>query len=466
MAGSWTIVHSPRTPIRGQYAPIRGGQPAAVQVREPTMPTFLGFASATFIMSTCLASTASESVAWIPQVVAAGVGALWICVGVILQGQRIRWISPISLYMLFCAWACTGILVTIDQEYFLGTLKTYWKVALITWVLSQTIRTRKDILACCLAITVSSIVVAILGRDQITRALNAGNVIGDAAKARANDTLLGNANYLGMFAALVILCGLTCFLAYRSLILKGLAIIGALSGLYLVAASGSRTSMLGLACGVVATFVFHFRKLGLSSITAKMAAVIFGFGLLIGTGVFITKLPFFYRMVDVLSSKEELMKEPRVRYFFTALEVISENPVFGLGLGGFALHRLGKTKLGYGHYSHTSVAETLSTTGLPGFTFYFWSLFALFQFVRRVRKMDLPKEERLVSNMVISMLAMIISFNAVAIVDTHRLIWPLCGGFAAYLWNMQQKYGMTSISPQLGRVTVPRVRRLPGSPAH
>ncbi len=451
--------------MRGRYAPIRGAQPSEVQVREPKMPTFLGFASAMFIMSTCLASTASESVSWIPQVVALGVAVLWICVGVILQGQRIRWIKPISLYLLFCGWACTGIIVTIDQDYYLSILKTYWKVALITWILSQTVRTRKDILACCLAITVSSIVVAIVGRDQIQRALEAHKVVGDAAKARANDTMLGNANYLGMFAALVILCGMTCFLAYRSLILRGLAILGALSGLYLVAASGSRTSMLGLACGILATFIFHFRKIGLSSITAKIATVIFGLGLLVGTGVFITKLPFFYRLVDVLSSKEELMKEPRVRYFFTSLEVITENPVFGLGLGGFALHRLGKTKLGYGHYSHTSVAETLSTTGLPGFFFYFWSLFAFFQFVRRVRKLDLPKEERLVSNMIIAMLAMIISFNAVAIVDTHRLIWPLCGGFAAYLWNMQQKYALTSISPQLGHVAAPRLLRLPAPPA-
>lgn len=414
------------------------------------MPTLLGIASATFIMSTCLASTASESVSWIPQVVALGVGALWLCVGVMLQGQQIRWIKPISLYMLFCAWACTGILVTIDQEYFLLILKTYWKVAIITWVLSQTIRTRKDILACCLVIALSSIVVAIAGRDQISRALSAHTVVGDAAKARANDTLLGNANYLGMFAALVVLCGLTCFLAYRSLILKCLAVAGILSGLYLIAASGSRTSMLGLTCGIVATFFFHFRKLGLSSTSAKVATIIFGLSLLVGTGVFITKLPFFYRLVDVFSSKEELMKEPRVRYFFTALDVITESPVFGLGLGGFALHRLGKTRTGHGHYSHTSVAETLSTTGLPGFLFYFASLFVLFQLVRRVRKLDLPKEERLVANMIMSMLAMIISFNAVAIVDTHRLIWPLCGAFAAYLWNIQQKYAASPIRPGLG----------------
>lgn len=266
--------------MRGRYARNAGPQPAAVQAREPKMPTFLGFASAMFIMSTCLASTASESVSWIPQVVALGVAALWICVGVILQGQRIRWILPISLYLLFCGWACTGIIVTIDQDYYLSILKTYWKVALITWILSQTVRTRKDILACCLAITVSSIVVAIVGRDQIQRALEAHKVVGDAAKARANDTMLGNANYLGMFAALVALCGLTCFLAYRSLILRCLAVAGVLSGLYLIAASGSRTSMLGLTCGVVATFFFHFRKLGLSSTSAKVATIIFGLGLL------------------------------------------------------------------------------------------------------------------------------------------------------------------------------------------
>jgi hypothetical protein len=434
-----------------------------MQVREPKMPTMLGAASAAFLMSTCLASTASEAVSWIPQVVALGVGALWICVGLILQGQRIRWIRPITLYMLFCGWACTGIIVTIDQEYFLATLKTYWKVALITWVLSQTIRTRKDVLACCMAIALSSIVVAILGRDQIDKALAAHTVIGDAAKARANETLLGNANYLGMFAALVALCGLTCFLAYRNLILKGLAVAGVLSGLYLIAASGSRTSMLGLACGVAATFIFHFRKLGFSSMTAKLAAVVFGLGLLVGTGVFITKLPFFYRMVDVLSSKEELMKEPRVRYFFTALEVIGESPVFGLGLGGFALNRLGKGSKGHAHYSHTSVAETLSTTGLTGFFIYFWSLFAMFQLIRRVRKLDLPKDERLVANMIMAVFAMIISFNAVAIVDTHRLIWPLCGGFAAYLWNVQQKYAMTSVSPQRGHVAAPRRLRLPAA---
>ena len=425
-------------PQRYYYVPAATLRPPTVT--EKRMPTLLGVSAACYLASVCLASSASEAVSWIPQAVAIGVAVMWFCVGVIVLGQRLRWCRPITLYTCYFLWGATGIAVTTNNEYFLSIFQTYVKVVLITWILFQCARTRKDVLVCCLAIALASIVVVVLGRDEIAKALAFRGDVG-AAKYRASGTLLSNSNTLGIFAALVIICGGFCMLGYRSLLLKITSGVCIVCGLYLVAASGSRTAMLGVAGSVVALYWCHFRKVGKGGIGKKIAIILLCLGLFVGTGLFLMKLPFFFRLVEGFSSVHAIMKEPRVQYFFRAIGAVIENPLTGLGWGGFALAGLGRNAEGIGHYSHSSVSEVLVATGLPGFLMYYGAQFFLWKLIRDVRRLNLSVQDATAVNIIYAVFWVLLIWHSVAVLDDHRLIWPLLGVFCGYLWNLQRQYG-------------------------
>lgn len=428
---------------RYYYVPAATLQPPTVVERR--MPTLLGVSAASYLASVCLASSASEAVSWIPQVIAIGATIVWFCVGVIVQGQRIRWCRPVTLYNCYFLWGITGVAVTTNIEYFLSIFQTYAKVALITWVMLQSTRTRKDVLVCCLAIAMASIVVAVLGRGEIAKAL-AVKAEDSAVKFRASGTLLSNSNTLGMFAAVVVMCSGFCILGYRSLFVKILSCVCLVCGLYLVAASGSRSSMLGVAGSVVALYLCHFRKAGRGAMGKKVLILLLALGLFAGTGLFLAKLPFFFRLVEGFSSVDAIMKEPRVQYFFRAVEVFVQNPITGLGWGGFALAGLGKTAKGIGHYSHSSFSEVMVATGLPGFILYFSGVYSLAMWLRRLRKSNLPKQDATAVNVIYSIVWVLILWHFVSNVDDNRLIWPLLGVFCGYLWNLDRQYGGNATS--------------------
>ncbi len=421
---------------------------APPEVIEKRMPTFLGIVAGVFLGSVCLASAASEKYSWIPQLVGVGASFLWLVVGLIILGQPIRWVRPITLYMGYFAWACTGFLITTNMDYFFVMWQTTLKVVLITVVMMQCVRTRKDFLFCCLCICITSIIVIAEGRESITRAIQySGGERGAVAKARASDTLLSNANHLGIFAVLVIACGMSCLMGYKNVILKACGVIAVTAGLYLVAASGSRTAMVGLATGCAALYFYHFRKAGQGSIGKKLFLTVMGTMLLIGTAYYVSTLPFFFRLQSVVTEKSAREKEPRYVYFFKSLEVVAEHPVVGLGIGGFSIHRLGKSYGSLGQYTHSSISETLSATGLPGFLLYYGGLVALFNMIRRTRKLNLPPKDLAAVNIMMTAWWIVMAFGVVAVLMYDRLTWPFLGACCGYLWTLNRQYGPHGSAP-------------------
>src|SRR5438874_7703316 len=144
-------------------APVLDHAPApVVDPGEPFMPSLLGMATGVYLLCVITLSAASESTAWIPQIIGIGLGLLWIAVGVFAKGQPIAWSKPITLFVIFGAWAGTGILVTADPEYFMSIYMTTVKVSIVTWICLQCIRTRKDYLACCFLIGIAGCIVLVV----------------------------------------------------------------------------------------------------------------------------------------------------------------------------------------------------------------------------------------------------------------------------------------------------------------
>lgn len=410
--------------------------------REPVMPRLLGFIASLYLASVCFFSTASESVAWVAQAVAIGVAFAWLTIGLIIYGQGITWTKPITLYVGFLVWSLTGYIVTIHAERFTLTLTTTAKVVLITWVMSQCIRTRRDLLICFFMVALTSVVVIALGADEIKRSATYRGDAGDSwAKDRASATLLGNANDLGIYGVTVVISGVFCLLGYRSVLVKGCGVLACAGGMYLVAASGSRTAMLGIAVGTVALYYYHLRQLGTNSMARKVAVFFIAIMLMAGAAYFIAKLPFFFRVREMMTDRGAVEKEPRLIYFFRSLEVVAKNPIFGLGLNGFAMHRLGTNHRGEGQYTHSSISESLSATGLIGFALFYGVYFVLFMQIRRLRKLDIPPKDRATLNMIMAYLLVVVAFSSVAVLFYHRLICPLLGACSGYVWYMEKMYG-------------------------
>lgn len=439
--------------FRPTFAPVqlaRRQRPTALSYAAPPLalpestesafPTFLGFLTASYLLAVCTMSMATKETSWIPQVVGLLLGLCWVVVGLFIKGQPIRWTWAMTLFVLYSVWSATGILVTIDPDFFLLMYTTQLKVCLITWVCFQCVKTRRDLLLCCVFLGVAGCIVLVQGLDSILRSLEfTGTRLTKDARAEGA-TLISNANTLGEFGVLVIFGSIAGLLSYKNLIFRIFSASLGITGFYIVAASGSRTAMLGVGMLGLALYWFHFRKAENAGLGRRIVLIFLAICVIAGTVLFIAKLPFFFRLQEVFSSSENLLKEPRVQYFFTSLQVTAEHPILGLGVGGFALARLGTDNKGGGHYSHSSISEALCATGVPGFLLYFGAYFVMYRLLQQTRKLRLPKYDKAMVNMLMALFWVLMIFNAVAVIQTSRFIWPFTGAALGYIWNLRQLY--------------------------
>ncbi|HUN81893.1 MAG TPA: O-antigen ligase family protein [Phycisphaerae bacterium] len=430
----------PPLPVVADYAPALDEHGEVVEVNEPLMPSLLGLVTGVYLLSVVTMSSASKETSWIPQVIGATLGVLWIAVGIFAKGQPIAWSKPITLFLIFGAWAGLGFLVTIDPDYFMDVYQTSIKVSIITWICLQCIRTRKDYLICCLMIGVGGCIILLVGYDTIMRAVEfTGSRVSKGA--RAEDTLVNNTNDLGQVGVLMGFTSACCLLGYRSVVMKLVAIPPIIAALYIVAASGSRQAMVGVIAISVGTYWHHFRMSQKGSIGKKLIVVFLSLCVLGGTLYYIQNLPFFFRLVSVVSSREEVEREPRFQYFLYALGATAEHPLMGLGTGGFALARYGVNAENVGHYSHSTVSETLSCNGIPGFLLYFGSRFAFFFLAKRTQRLPLPSRDLAMVRLMMAFFWGLIIFDVVNITFQDRLVWPWLGVACGYLWQLNKRYG-------------------------
>jgi hypothetical protein len=260
------------------------------------------------------------------------------------------------------------------------------------------------------------------------------------AEERAGETLLlANANTVGLFGLRTLVWVTACVLATRRVSFKLLSVMPVPFGLYLIAASGSRKAMIGFMLSAAALYYYHFRKAGASSVGKRLLAILIGLMIVAGSVYFVVKMPHFFRLTRTLESTASVQEQARFQYFIRGMQKTAESPIFGMGAGGFALAGLGTGAHG-AHYSHSTVTETLSCTGVPGFLLYFGGQLLLYLLLQKLRKAKLPPRDAAMVNilMVLFWLNLMTSVLAVALGD--RLIWPLLGAICGYLAYLKQTY--------------------------
>jgi hypothetical protein len=249
--------------------------------------------------------------------------------------------------------------------------------------------------------------------------------------------LVGNANSLAFFAITSLLACLCFFFAFRSAFVKFMALALMPVMCMMVAASGSRKGLLGLALVAAGVYVFHLRRTGqMHGALYRVGAFFVGVLVAIGAVYYISTTPFFSRLEESMSTVSQLQHESRYHYFINAMQATAEHPILGLGLQGFTMAGLSGFA---GHYSHSTIAESLSCTGIPGFILVYWSLVSMFYLVYRTRKLHLERADLAVVNMCYLFIIFFILFGIAAVTLSDRLAWPLIGAFCGYLRNLRSK---------------------------
>lgn len=416
---------------RGGYAP-QLAVPALAEQDRSVFPGLLGVGISLYLFAVVICSRRVD-LAFLPQVIGIVVGCFLIIWNL---GTGVKLAVPRFMlwYFLWFIWAsCTMPLSGSADPY--GTIwVTQAKICLMTLVASQCVRTRGDVLALMFALTLATLVVFVVGKENIMQALNYQKYQ-SATKSRAVDTLLGNANVLAFFAITAVTGAVTCILAYRNILLRLLPGLILPLGLYLLVASGSRKGMLSLVVVAVGLYWYHFRK-SWSGFKGKLAALILGGVLVTGAIVLVSRMPTLDRLTSTV-----VAKEARYVWFIRGLEITAKNPIFGIGVGGFAI--TGESgRLGI--YSHSTITEALTATGIPGFLLYFAAQGALFLQLRRLRKLPLPSRDMVIVNCCMCIYWIWMVYHLFSVMFDNRLACPLMGAIAGYLLHLEKTYGRQS----------------------
>lgn len=396
---------------------------------ERRMPGFLSILLGLYLLSVPLLSFSAKLQAnYVPQAIGVVLALLWLVGGLPAQGWRPIWPRPIMILWVFVLWALSGLLVTVSVPIFLPQWLSLVKITAMAWLAAQVVRHRADMLACWVFVILACILIFVVDRGTIMGAMEY------TGGHRADDTLAQNANSLAYFSLAAIIAALCLIFATKSWTLKALGIAAMPILLLIVAASGSRKGMVCLAIIAIGLYFLHFRRVGkLHGYGYRLAMFIAGSIIALGTLYLISTMPFIERIVDTMSSSTEIRREARYVYFIRALEATAEHPVFGLGLEGFAMAGLSGMK---GHYSHSTPAETLSCTGIPGFLLYYGAILSLLIRILKARRLPLEHRDMAMVNMMLIYLLLFILYSLASVMIHDRLSWPIMGAMYGYLLNL------------------------------
>jgi O-antigen ligase len=324
-------------------------------------------------------------------------------------------------YVLFAICSIISYLYSEHKEQ-TEPILTLVKVMIITVSISQLIRNRLDYSLCLFIFFISIFIALYLNYDEILRMRSSDSFSEEERFAGS----FANANTAALYCLAVFWAGFTWLFHVRDKsILKIIIIPGLLLALMVTLYSGSRKGLLGLgllSMGVawVTLKLFgtnHFRRalIGLSILVAM--AFLFKF---------LYHSPFFYRLQGMFEG--ESSSNVRSELFRQAIAIWSgsvRNLVVGIGINNFKFYN------DYFAYSHSTISETLVSTGIIGFTLYFTGFLVSFSdYYKLYKKHYAPYQIVILFNLF--MLFLILFFNSTAVMFDDRLFMPLLGIISAY----------------------------------
>lgn len=197
-----------------------------------------------------------------------------------------------------------------------------------------------------------------------------------------------NANALGISMMIGIFCALYKIdFQKNSKTVFLFALIGLMA--YVIILTGSRKSLLAFALLFVFWFVFSLGK-SLKRVSTKkkvFAVALIGI-LLIVSAIVLVPLFMESALLSRLTSFLQFgTQDNRVLMYQKAILLFKQHPLFGIGYDQF------KILSGFGTYSHSTIAEVLSCTGIIGTTLYFIPYILLFfKLINKIKQLHQVRE--------------------------------------------------------------------------
>jgi O-antigen ligase len=343
--------------------------------------------------------------------------------------KRIRLNQPVpialKLYLGFGVWAFLSHLWIGPFEIKYGGFIFLILTILITLLNSQLFKSKADLFNILFIYSLSVIPIILMNITDIQKSLALTYSTGGG---RFYGTF-GNANTAGLYGVSVIWA--ICYLIFQSDLTKLRKIFLATLlpfAFQLVLISGSRKAYVGICVLAIFLYYVSIKKFDKNIIFKVVSAAALGIGFFFVFQVFSNSV-FYFRFEKLLSGDKESV-EDRSQLMTKAIDVWEDHPLFGVGFDSFRYHNNDEMP------SHSSVTETLVSTGIIGFLLYFSALVAIFiLFYNANRRKSLIRDPVLKRDIqfYLVFLLLFIFFNTSAILYNSREMWPILGLLYVYV---------------------------------
>lgn len=383
-------------------------------------PTFGGYLAGVYLFSVPILSYSEElGLFKVPQYIGFLI-VLYAIYDLLMNRTFTR--SKFALYYLLFTILATITFFYSDHSDETQAIFTLIKVMVITLSITQVIKNRADYLVSFYIFFLSIFIALYLNMDEILRMRNNINLSEEERFAGS----FANANTAALYCLAIFWVGFNwLFTAERNRLLKIIIIPGLILALIVILYSGSRKGLLGLgflSIGIAWISVIRFGTTYMKRISMGLIL----FVLLILLFRFLVNSPFFYRLQGMLDG--ESSSNARSDLFQQAIALWSKtikNLILGIGINNFRFHN------SYFAYSHSTISETLVSTGIIGFFLYFMGFYhSLVDYYKIYKNRGSLYRISVLMNLFI--LLVILFFNATAVMFDDRLFMPLLGIVSAY----------------------------------
>lgn len=394
---------------------------------------YLPFLVGIQLASVIIFSSWSLETSWIPQAIALPI--ILIFGFQTLFHRRLTLYKPIEMYSLWIIWAILTLVIAGAFSMITSdSIITLVKLLLITFIYSNIVESRRDLVVIALVVFLGYWIAIALSWDEL-------DTIRDHIQTPEYTQRLygvaGNPNLLALYTIVMITLVLVLLGTPIKTALKFLLFPFLPALLYILNMVGSRKGFLALPLTILVWFYFlHFARFKSITIQGKISLLILSLFMVVSGWVTIRTSPHFKRFAVLLDfSAKEHSRDERMELFHAGVDMFIHKPVFGVG---YDRYRVEVYKYGLPHdvYSHSTVIETLTCTGIIGFALYYCSHLLLLRHAVKLRRQLLNSYDWYALSWIIIMLINILFFSIFCVMTDNRFFWPLTGCMVGYTYKV------------------------------
>jgi len=343
-----------------------------------------------------------------------------------------RPLPEVVVYMVWIIWALSGAAVAIDQALFTTKLMTVIQINFLLFLISSMVSLKRNASVVMSAIIIGGLIV-----------LFSSFYTGEFLQAGESDTqtraagIVGNANGFA-YALMFVVYAVFYFWNRKSstvwrIILLSILALSAFGIVY----SGSRMGIIGFIAFLSLWWIFCARKkLPKHPIKTYAVLVAISFALYL----FIDHVLFSTFLGHRIQYFQDSSSIKRFECYKEGLNLIIQNPVFGVGLDNFRVFE------SFGLYAHSNYIEIASSTGIIGFFIFFSIYFIVWRRLKRIEKIYKELQCKYTINLFKASILTILIQSFATVNYYSKLTWIFLGAVIGYSWALERSLlGLISV---------------------